>query len=68
MSIVFVYAICRMCALLQVVLEVVQDTQFIKGLGTVCRVFSERQLFQLQGSAPQQSEAILMERSEKRHV
>lgn len=54
-----VHASFSMSALLQVVLEVVQDAKFIKCLGTVCRVFSQGQFFQLQGSAPQQSEAVL---------
>jgi len=48
-----------MCALLQVVLEVVQNTQFIECLGRVCRVCSQSELLQLQSSAPQQCEAVL---------
>ncbi|KAF3836602.1 hypothetical protein F7725_029160 [Dissostichus mawsoni] len=47
-----------------VVLEVVQNTQFIECLGRVCRVCSQSELLQLQSSAPQQSEAVLKEHGE----
>lgn len=54
-----VHVTCDMFALLQVVLQVVQDTQLIKGLCAVCGVFSQGQLFQLERSASQQTEAVL---------
>lgn len=49
-----------MCVLLQVVLEVVEDAQLVERLGAVGRVLAQGQLLQLQSSAPQQSEAVLM--------